>query len=147
MTADDRNNGETTGRDGSGRFTAGNPGRPRGARHRSTLAAQALLDGELEALTRRAVDQALTGDVQALRLCLDRALPALKESPVVVDIPRIRSAADALEAVSVVVEAVAAGDLTPGQGQSVMAVLEGARRVIETVDLEQRIAALESRHE
>lgn len=144
MAGDDRNNGETTGRDGSGRFTAGNPGRPRGARHRSTLAAQALLDGELEVLTRRAVDLALTGDVQALRLCLDRALPALKESPVVVDIPRIRSAGDALEAASVVVEAVAAGDLTPGQGQSVMAVLEGARRVIETVDLEQRIAALEA---
>jgi hypothetical protein len=147
MTADDRNNGESTGRDGSGRFTAGNPGRPRGARHRSTLAAQALLDGELEALTRRAIQKALTGDVGALKLCLERIVPAAKESPVVVDIPRIRSAADALEAVSVVIEAVAAGDLTPGQGQSVMAVLEGARRVIETVDLEQRIAALESRHE
>ena len=44
---DYRNNGETTGRDASGRFTEGNPGRPRGARHKATRAALALLeDGE-----------------------------------------------------------------------------------------------------
>jgi hypothetical protein len=34
----DRNNGEPTGRDGAGRFTSGNPGRPRGARHKATVA-------------------------------------------------------------------------------------------------------------
>ena len=46
------NNGGKTGRDASGRFTEGNPGRPPGARHRATQAALALLEGEAEALTR-----------------------------------------------------------------------------------------------
>ena len=32
---------------------------------------QALLDGEGEALTRKAIEMALTGDGLALRLCLD----------------------------------------------------------------------------
>src|SRR5262245_41119418 len=45
-------------------------GKPRGARHRTTLAAEALLDGEAEALTRKAVELALNGDSTALRLCL-----------------------------------------------------------------------------
>ena len=35
-------------------------------------AAEALLDGEAEALTRKAIETALEGDVAALRLCLDR---------------------------------------------------------------------------
>jgi hypothetical protein len=65
-----RKNGTTTGRDASGRFTEGNPGRPRGARHKATQAALALLDGEAEALTRQAVTMALEGDATALRLCL-----------------------------------------------------------------------------
>ena len=34
-----------------------------------------LLDGEAEALTRKAIDKALEGDMAALRMCLDRLLP------------------------------------------------------------------------
>jgi hypothetical protein len=42
---------------------SGNPaGRPAGARNRKTLAASLLLDGEAEALTRKAVELALAGD-------------------------------------------------------------------------------------
>lgn len=66
-----------------GRFvagTSGNPaGRPRGSRNRTTLAAQALLDGEAEALTRVAINMALAGDMQALKVCLDRILPPRRE--------------------------------------------------------------------
>ena len=66
-----------------GRFLqglSGNPaGRPRGSRNRTTLAAQALLDGEAEALTRKAVDLALDGDIAALRLCLERIIPVRRE--------------------------------------------------------------------
>ena len=40
---------------------SGNPaGKPKGARHRATLAAEALLDGEAEALTRKAIELALS---------------------------------------------------------------------------------------
>ncbi len=38
--SDNRNNGtKTAGRNPNGTFAAGNPGRPRGARHKATLAA------------------------------------------------------------------------------------------------------------
>ncbi len=42
---------------------SGNPaGRPAGARNKKTLAAAVLLDGEADALTRRAVELAFAGD-------------------------------------------------------------------------------------
>ena len=52
---------------------SGNPnGRPKGSRNAATLACEALLDGEAEALTRKAIEMALGGDTVALRLCLER---------------------------------------------------------------------------
>lgn len=76
---------ENTGRNHEGRWkpgVSGNPaGKPRGPRHQATRAAEALLEGEAEGLARIAVEAALSGDVQALRLCLDRILPPRKGRP------------------------------------------------------------------
>lgn len=139
----DRNNGEATGRDASGRFTEGNPGRPRGARHKATRAALALLDGEAEALTRQAVTMALGGDGVALRLCLERIAPPRRDAPVQFNLPRMETARDAAKAAGAVLEAVALGDLTPGEGAHIMALVETFRRTLETSELEARVAALE----
>jgi hypothetical protein len=49
----------------NGKFRPGNPGRPKGARHRTTLAIEAILDGEAEALTRTAIELAKAGDTTA----------------------------------------------------------------------------------
>jgi hypothetical protein len=55
---------------------SGNPaGRPKGSRNKTTLAIEALLEGEAEALTRKAIERALEGDMAALRLCMDRLAP------------------------------------------------------------------------
>ena len=139
-----RNNGETTGRDASGRFAEGNPGRPRGARHKATQAALALLDGEAETLTRQAVTMALNGDGTALRLCLERIVPPRRDVPVTFDLPPMQSAADAAKAAGAVLDAVAGGDLTPQEGAHIMALVETFRRTLETTELEARIAALET---
>ena len=62
--------------------TSGNPsGRPRGSRNATTLALEALLDGQANALTQKAIDLALAGDMAALRLCLDRILPPARIAP------------------------------------------------------------------
>jgi Family of unknown function (DUF5681) len=58
---------------------SGNPaGKARGTRNKVTLAIEALLDGEAEALTRKAIEIAKGGDLAALRLCLDRLAPPRK---------------------------------------------------------------------
>jgi hypothetical protein len=60
---------------------SGNPyGRPRGARNRATVAAERLLDGEADALTRKAIELAKEGDTTALRLCIERIFAGSERS-------------------------------------------------------------------
>jgi Family of unknown function (DUF5681) len=64
-------------------------GRPPGSRNRTTLAAESLLEGEAQALTRTAIKLALAGDTTALRLCLERIVPQRKSRAVSFEAPRI----------------------------------------------------------
>ena len=56
-------------------FVTGNPGRKPGPRNRTTIVAAALLEGDAEALTRKAIELALAGDVGMLKFLLGRILP------------------------------------------------------------------------
>jgi hypothetical protein len=132
-----------TGRNADGTFGPGNSGKPKGTRHKATLAAMALLDGEAEALSRKAVKLALEGDTTALRLCLERIAPPRKDAPVTFDLPPMNSATDAAKAAGAVLNAVADGDLTPTEGAHIMALVETYRRTLETSALEARVLALE----
>jgi hypothetical protein len=132
-----------SGRNADGTFGSGNPGKPKGTRHKATQAVLALLDGEAEALTRQAVTMALDGDGVALRLCLERIAPPRRDAPVQFDLPRMETARDAAKAAGAVLEAVADGDLTPMEGAHIMALVETYRRTLETSELEARVAALE----
>ena len=92
---------------------SGNPGgRLPGSRNRATLAAEALLDGEADALTRRAVELAIEGDPTALKLCLERILAPRRERVVRFALPPIESAADIARAMGAITTAVAEGALT-----------------------------------
>ncbi|HCQ59829.1 MAG TPA: hypothetical protein DIU10_18305 [Sulfitobacter sp.] len=140
-----RNNGQKTDeRNPDGTFAPGNPGRPRGARHKVTQAIEAMLEGQQEALTQTAIDKALEGDVTALRLCLDRIAPARKDAPVSFDLPEIETAEDAAKAARAILKAIAEGDVTPLEAATVMAVVEQFRRTLETTEIERRITALEA---
>ena len=87
---------------------SGNPaGKPKGARHKTTLAIDALLDGEAETITRKAIDMATAGDIVALRLCLDRLSPVRKDRPVTFALPTIESTADVVKASAALLQAVA----------------------------------------
>ncbi len=133
-----------------GKFAPGNRANPKGripgSRNKATLAAQALLDGEVESLTRKAVELALGGDVTALRLCLERILPARKEAALApIEIPKVEGAADLPQLTSTILDAVAAGRITPGEGQSLAALANAHARTLEVAELEQRITALEGK--
>lgn len=125
---------------------SGNPaGRPKGSRGVATRMAEALLDGEAEDLTRKAIELAKGGDVTALRLCLERLVPARRDAPLSFDLPPIETAGDAKLASASVLSAVANGDITPSEGSAVMALLVSHKTIVEATDFEQRLAALEAR--
>jgi len=132
-------------RDGGRGFKPGNPGRPKGARHKTTMAVEALLQGQAEELTQAAIQRALEGDGVALRLCLERIAPARKEPTVRFTLPPIESAQDLPSAVAAIIAATSKGELSPGEAGGVVGLLDRYRQAIETNELAARIAALEER--
>jgi hypothetical protein len=125
---------------------SGNPaGRRVGSRNRATLAAAALLAGEAEGLTRKAVDAALAGDPMALRLCIERILPRCHERHVKFALPPIESAADIAAVMKAVTSALADGEITPGEAGRIAGVIDTFVRAIETSGFEQRLQELEDK--
>jgi Family of unknown function (DUF5681) len=112
---------------------SGNPrGRPVGSRNKKTLAAAVLLEGESEALTRKAVELALAGDPTALRLCIERILPPCRERAVRFELPPIENAADVSAAMNAVTAALARGIISPGEAERIANVVETFARAIAT---------------
>src|SRR5688572_7527154 len=125
---------DASGRGPDGRFGPGNPGKPKGARRRLTLLLETILEGQAESMTRQVVKLAEQGDMAALRLCLQRLVPTRRDLPVAFDLPEIATIADAERASSAVLAAVAEGELTPGEAESVMRLLVAHRGIVEAGD-------------
>ena len=140
---------ENAGNKQSGRFKpgqSGNPaGKPRGARHKSILALEALAQGKASAILTAMIQKAEDGDVQAGRAILERLWPPRKGTPMTFDMPKVETAADLPAAISAVTMQVADGDLSPDEGALVVGLLEAQRKAIETSELAARVAALEER--
>ena len=126
-----------------GRFAPGNkasPGRPPGrgpvAEMREALAT------DLHQIIETLKAQALAGDAQAIRIILDRVLPALRpvDMPTALALPADGTLADQARAV---VQAAADGDLAPSQAAQIVSALGGVAKIIETTELIKRIEALE----
>ena len=139
-----KNGGKTA----DGKFEPGNKhgkGRPEGSRNKVTLACQALLDGEAEALTKKAVKLALGGDMTALRLCLDRVIPPRRDRPVRLTLPSLDVVGGLEKASFAILAAVAAGEITPSEGQALSTILEAHRKVLELADIDRRFQVLEQK--
>lgn len=123
---------------------SGNPkGRPKGSRNQATLLALAAMEGELDAIVRVMIDAAKKGDMAAARLVVDKLVPATKERPISIGLPSINEIKDCATAQAKVLEAVSCGDLLPGEGEAMSALVENHRRSMESADLAQRLAAVE----
>jgi hypothetical protein len=119
---------------------SGNPaGRPPGSRNKATLLAEAMFQGEAEAIIRLAIDKAKAGDMGAIRLCLERVFPRLKDRATVFDLPPINGAPEALAALTMIVAGVRGGDLTAAEGSDLSKLVDHYLRALEAKDFEQRL--------
>jgi hypothetical protein len=126
------------------RFQPGNPGRPPGSRNKTTLALEALLDGEAEEIARKAIEMAKEGDATAMRLVLDRLLPPRRDRPVNFALPKLETPVDAVKATAAIAEAVASGELTPMEAGEMAKLVEGFTRAFEIHDIDKRLSLLET---
>ena len=108
------------------------------------MAAEALLDGEAEALTRKAVELAMEGDTTALKLCLERIVPRRKSRAVTFDLPRIDRVEDLGNAIGSVLQEAANGRLFLDEAAALIGMMETRRKAIESIDFEKRLQALEA---
>lgn len=107
---------------------------------------QALLDGEGEVLTRKAIDMAKEGDMQALRLCMDRLIPPRKDRPISFTLPPINTPQDAAKTISAVLSSVAAGEITPTEASEISKLIEVYIETFKTAELEERLSELEKKN-
>jgi hypothetical protein len=133
----------------SGRFQpgqSGNPrGKPKGAIHTATLAARALLSGELDEICRQIVAKAKGGDMTAAKIIVDKILPNAREVPLSISLPPLNQVRDMAGVARAILDAASNGRILPGEAASLADLLATLARAVGTVELEERLAVLETR--
>jgi hypothetical protein len=118
------------GRLSNGRFTFGNPGKPRGARHRTSREIEQLLEGAAEEVAQYIIGAARCGSLEAQKWILDRCAPARKGRAVVLDdFPEIRGPDDIAPALAAIATAVAEGVISVEEAAAAL-----GRRVVTAAD-------------
>ncbi len=121
---------------------SGNPsGRPPG-RSDSRTAYRDLMRPHAPALVQTAIDMALAGDPQALKLCLDRLVSPIREDAIHVTLPAISTAQDCNTAQAAVLNSVATGQMMPSEGQVLSGLIDAQRRAFETTTIENQLREL-----
>jgi hypothetical protein len=123
----------------------GQSGNPKGRANGTGKIAQlrALLEPHAEELVQKARDMAMDGDSTALRLCLERLVPAIKIKDEPVSIEGLKGDASLVEQGQAVIDALSVGEVSPGEAASVMQSIASQARIIEVDDLEKRVSELE----
>lgn len=145
---------QDNGRDARGRFATGNPGgpgNPYGKRCAELRAAvlEAVGPEDLREVVARILDSAKGGDLAAAKLLLERTLGKVPAAPqdapeAQVDLPHLATTTDTVEAANAILAAMGEGRVSPEAAVKMTAVVELARRAIETHELAGRVAALEA---
>jgi hypothetical protein len=103
------------------------------------------MQDDTENIVNAVLNAAKSGDMTAARIVLDRLCPVRRDNPVSFSLPKIESAADATKATGAILEAIAAGDVTPSEGEVVGRLIETHLKALECSEFEARLAALERR--
>ena len=128
------------------KFEKGNkasPGRPVGSKDKRTELRE-LLQPHAKDLLQKAVELALDGDPQALRMCIDRLVPTLKATaePAAMALPTTGSLADQAAAVY---QAATAGEIGTDEATALMGLISAQLKIKELSEMEERLTLLEGK--
>lgn len=123
---------------------SGNPsGRPKGSRNKSGRLLDEL-EKDLPLLIGAAKRKALSGDTAALRLLLERLIPAKKMESSLVIIENLEQATTLTEKANVIIDAIATGKMPPDIGTNLITALGSTAKITELDALMKRVEALEN---
>lgn len=118
---------------------SGNPkGKPKGAKDKRT-ALREMFEPHKEELFKTLIHWANIGDMSAMRIVMDRIMPPVRELPMKVTIPKITGPDDCTVAQAAVLNAVAAGEMLPGEGQVLSGLIDAQRKAYETSALAKEL--------
>jgi hypothetical protein len=117
-------------------FERNNPGRKRGSKNRSTLIAASLTGEQAQELVENGRRMANDGNTVLMKFFLERCLP--KERLIPIELPQMHSAADGIAAMSAIVAALAAGQITPREAADLTHVVDTFVRSIEITEQDRR---------
>lgn len=122
--------------------TSGNPaGRPPGIGTAEPL--RAAIREHVPAIITAMVEQAKAGDVQAARLLLERAIPAVKP---IAEPVRVDMVGDTLtDKAASILDTVSRGELSPADAKLLLDGLAGVAKITEIDELARRVSALEGK--
>jgi hypothetical protein len=125
---------------------SGNPaGRPLGALNKKTLAVEAAYEAKAEAAVNDIMERAKNGDRAAMRLCMERAVPAGRHRRFAFALPRIRTPEDAEMATDVVMDGLADGVLSLSEVEYLLRIVERALEMADTIREKKRVRDLIAR--
>ena len=127
---------------------SGNPaGKPKGSRDKRT-AFRAAIAEHADEIINSVIEQALSGDIQAQKMCLDRIVSTLRPEslPITISLPRgsVSTSKGLIAASASIIRATATGKLSATDAQALSALLEGQRKMIELTDIVERLECLEA---
>jgi hypothetical protein len=123
---------------------SGNPaGRAAGSRNKKTLAAEAALFDHAQELVDELVERARRGEPAAMRLAMERILPAGRGRPLPIELPAVRSTEDALAAADVIMDALKQGAISAREAVDLLRVVEGLTRLTGAIAFIKKVARRE----
>src|SRR5450631_2868902 len=88
-------------------------GKPSGARHKTTIIAEKLMQADAAEVIRTVIQKAKDGDMVAARIVVDRICPIRKGAPVNIKLPNVTTAVGVADAMNALLSEMADGSLSP----------------------------------
>jgi Family of unknown function (DUF5681) len=111
---------------------SGNPaGRPPGARNKKTELAEDVLAVAAQETAIKIVARAHCGDKAAMRLVMERTVPTGTDRPLELKLPTVEGPEDLIAAAGVVLQALAAGDISSRETVCMLTVVERLGRIAD----------------
>lgn len=134
-----------SGRDSKGRFKRGASGNPAGRPPVMPAELRQQMEDASPGIIAAVIESAITGDMSAARLVLERIAPLSRPTVPFVTIEGLEDARGLAAKSQKVVAAVARGECPADIGATLIQALAACARIIEVDELERRLAALEER--
>jgi len=139
--------------DDRGRFKPGNPGGPGNPQIRRLAAYKKALhetitEEDAREIFKNLKTQAKNGDLEAVKVLIPYILgrPKVQESEIKINLPKLQTTSDLLEANSAILKAVSDATVTLEEAAQLGAIVELSRKTLELCEFEKRLIDLERQH-